>query len=92
MNYSSIASNISSKNDNFSVELNSVSSINFDGVWSGPAHDNLTSNLSDAVSNVKSQIEEVSKFAEVLNKVQEYKENTENRKGVSLLRKEERKA
>ena len=77
MNYSSIASNISSKNDNFSVELNSISSINFDGVWSGPAHDNLTSNLSDAVSNVKSQIEEVSKFAEVLNKVQEYKDKKE---------------
>jgi hypothetical protein len=77
MNYSSIASNISSKNDNFSVELNSLSSINFDGVWSGPAHDNLTSNLSDAVSNVKSQVEEVSKFAEVLNKVQEYKDKKE---------------
>ena len=60
---SSIASNISSKNDNFSVELNSISSINFDGVWSGPAHDNLTSNLSDAVSNVKSGFSANARYA-----------------------------
>jgi hypothetical protein len=88
MNYSSIANNISGKNDNFGMELNSVSSTNFDGVWSGPAHDNLTSNLSDAVTKVKSQIEEVSRFAEVLNMVQEYKDKKER---ITALRNTVRK-
>lgn len=77
MNYSSIANDISSKSDNVGVELNSVKSTNFDGIWSGPAHDTLTSNLSDAVTNASKQLEEVNKFAEVLIQVQEYKETNE---------------
>lgn len=77
MGYSSIANDISLKSDNVGVELNSVKSANFDGIWSGPAHDTLTSNLSDAVANVSKQLEEVNKFAEVLIQVQEYKDTKE---------------
>lgn len=77
MDYSSSASKIEGNSSNFNDGLISLDSIAFDGVWSGAAHDNLTSDLSAAIENAKAQINEVKRFVGVLGVVQLYKSKKE---------------
>lgn len=77
MNYSSIASSLRTGVESFSSSVSGIKSSSFDSIWSGSAHDTLTSNLTKAVDNINKQKESVQKFADALDKLQEYKDNKE---------------
>lgn len=77
MNYSSIASSIRSAISSLEQCVSDVKSISFSGVWSGDAYNNLSSNLNTSVSNISTQKDESLKYADALDKLQEYKDKKE---------------
>lgn len=77
MNYSSIASSIRSAISSLEQCVSGVKSISFSGVWSGDAYNNLSSNLNTSISNINTQKDESLKYADALDKLQEYKDKKE---------------
>ena len=77
MNYSSIASSIRSAISSLEQCVSDVKSISFSGVWSGDAYNNLSSNLNTSISNINTQKDESLKYADALDKLQEYKDKKE---------------
>ena len=74
MDYGDQSSKIDSEVKDLWGNVKSISSSNFNGFWSGSAHDNLTSSLDTAVSNVSTQISLVNDFIGAVAKLAEYKE------------------
>ncbi len=77
MDYGGISSSISSSISTVKGNTVGISSNNFNGFWQGDAHDNLTSRLTSAMSNLNTQLGLLGNFASALNKLQEYKEAKE---------------
>lgn len=77
MNYSSIASTIRSNVSSLEQSISNINDISFAGIWSGDAYNNLSSNLKTSVSNINTQKETALKYADALDKLQEYKEQKE---------------
>ena len=73
MDYGSKAGSISSSSSTFRSCINGVSSSNFNGFWSGNAHDNLTGQLDTALSGFKEVMNQVSSFSSAVSKLGEYK-------------------
>lgn len=74
MSYGGIASQIRSSCSTLKSSNSNISDSKF-GQWTGSAHDTLTSNLSSAKSEMDSQISLLEKFADTLDKVDEYLAN-----------------
>lgn len=77
MSYSSIAENIRSKVDTLNTSISNCEEINFDSVWGGSAHNNLTSNLDSALKAIKTQRDNALNLADALDDLQIYKDNEE---------------
>lgn len=75
MGYSSLASSIRSKTSTLSDAATAISAIDFDSIWKGAAHDNMTGALDAAVKELKSEVAILNSFASVLDSVQLYKDN-----------------
>ena len=73
MDYNNIAANIISELNNFKSEISSLSNKNFDGYWTGPAHDNLTNKLNNAIKNLEIQLSLVNSYANALRNLDYYK-------------------
>lgn len=83
MSYSSIASKINSALSSLDSKLNEIKGISFDSVWSGSAANTQITNLDKAVSQIQTQRNSLSSFAQMLEKLQQYKDNCES---ISNLR------
>lgn len=77
MGYSAIVSLIKGKQTCINDTATKIESISFDSVWSGGAHDNLTSSLKIVVNNLKNQDATLSSFCTGLTLLQSYKDNKE---------------
>ncbi len=73
MGYSALASSIKSKQTAISDSSAKIEAIDFDAIWSGGAHDKLTSSLKKIISNLKAQEESVSTFCTGLILLDTYK-------------------
>ena len=82
MGYSSIASSIRSQAETVNSVLSSVKGITFDGVWSGDAYSAQSSKLKDALGNIDTQRQMALKFADALDKLQQYKDNKEKNESL----------
>ena len=93
MDYGSIASDIKSGVSDIKSDSSGISASNFNGFWSGSAHDNLTGKLTTAMSNLSAQLSLLSNYAGALNKLQKYKDDKEkiasNEGEINRLSKEE---
>lgn len=78
MSYSSIAQNIRNKVDLLNLSISNCEGINFDTVWAGDAHANLTSNLETAFKSIKTQRDNALTLADALDDLQIYKNNVES--------------
>jgi len=77
MGYSEIVSSIKSKQTCINDTTTSIESISFDSVWSGGAHDTLTSSLKTIINNLKLQEASLTSFCTGLTLLQSYKDNKE---------------
>ena len=83
MDYGSKASEIERTATNVYVKLKGASSSNFNGFWTGSAHDNLTSNLDSAIKNLTNQIAKANSFLGALKTLQKYKEAKERIQAIN---------
>ena len=77
MGYSAVASQLRTKCTQLSTEVSDAEAISFDSVWSGEAHDGLTSELKDLYSRTEKEISNIEKFASALDSLQKYKDTRE---------------
>ena len=65
------------KKENTEAEaaIANIEAISFDGLWTGPAHDNLTSSLDSVLSKLKIEKSKVEAYAGLLDNLQTYKNN-----------------
>ena len=77
MGYSAIVATIKGKQSSISDTATNIESISFDSVWSGGAHDNLTSSLKTIIENLNTQDSNISSFCTGLILLQSYKDNKE---------------
>ena len=77
MEYSAIASTLRTKSFELETLVSSVKSISFDSVWSGSAHDSMTTSLTDLISRTEAEISNINTFADALDSLQKYKDNRE---------------
>lgn len=77
MGYSAIVANIKGKQTAINDAATAIESIEFDSVWSGGAHDKLTSSLKIITDNLKQQEACISEFCTGLALLQSYKDNKE---------------
>ena len=77
MGYSAVASTLKTKSSELSSLVGEAKGISFDSIWSGSAHDSLTTTLNKVFSNVETQSSNVQKFAEILDSLQKYKDRKE---------------
>lgn len=82
MSYSSVADSIRNKVTLLDNSISSCENINFDSVWAGDAHNNLTSNLDNAFKSIKIQRDNALTLADVLDDLQIYKDNEEKIDGI----------
>lgn len=75
MGYSFAAAIIKGHLSSLEGAVSGVNNVSFDSVWKGSAHDTLTTDVKNAISNINTQKEQITKFAETLEKLQEYKDN-----------------
>lgn len=74
MGYSAVASQLRTKCTQLSTEVSDASAISFDSVWSGEAHDGMTSDLKELFSRTETEIANIEKFASALDSLQKYKD------------------
>ncbi len=72
MSYSSYVSSLESKVSDINNTLNSISNISFDTNWSGSAASNLTTKLSNLLSETKTQIGYISNLSSAMNNIDNY--------------------
>ena len=77
MGYSAIASTLRTKSSELETLVSGVKSISFDSVWSGSAHDSMTTSLTDLISRTEAEISNINTFADALDSLQKYKEHRE---------------
>jgi hypothetical protein len=75
MGYSAIASTLRTKCTDLETLVNGVNDISFDSVWSGSAHDSMTTSLTDLISRTKTEIANIRSFADSLDSLQKYKDH-----------------
>lgn len=73
MDYNSIAAGIINELNSIKSEISSLSNRNFDGYWTGPAHDNLTNRLNNTIKNLEIQLGLVNSYANALRNLDYYK-------------------
>jgi len=73
MNYFSLAGKINSEINKIKEDLANISTSNFDGYWTGSAHDNLTNKLKISLKNLENQLLLVSYFSNALTNLDYYK-------------------
>lgn len=83
MGYSDIAATIKQKQTGITDAATTIESLSFDSVWSGGAHDKLTSSLKTVLNNLKSQEASLSSFCTGLVLLQTYKDNKEKLDGLN---------
>ena len=83
MGYSAIVANIKGKQTAINDAATAIESIEFDSVWSGGAHDKLTSSLKTITNNLKQQEASISDFCTGLVLLQGYKDNKETISALS---------
>ena len=81
MDYGSIATNITNGVSNIENSMSGISSDNFNGYWTGSAHDNLTNRLNIAIKNLEAQLSLASSYANALKNLDYYKS-----KGIEISR------
>lgn len=77
MSYASIASTIKGHVSTLGEGVSSVKGVSFDGVWSGDAYSNLSSDLETVIKKIDTQKKALSNFVDALNKLDKYKKNDE---------------
>lgn len=85
MGYSALASTLKTQLSELTYLTTDVKAISFDSIWSGSAHDGLTTTLNDVISKVEKQKSNIQKFAETLELLQKYKDRKEK---ISSLKNE----
>ena len=70
MGYSAVASQLRTKCTQLSNEVRDAEAISFDSVWSGEAHDGLTSDLKDLYSRTEKEISNIEIFASAFDSLQ----------------------
>lgn len=83
MGYKEIANIIKSKLNTYSSAVNALDYKKFDSIWQGSTHDNLINQLKSTITSFNSQGSKLSEFANILEKLQQYKDNKEK---ISSLR------
>ena len=78
MSYASIASTIKGHVSTLGEGVSSVKGVSFDGVWSGDAYSNLSSDLETVIKKIDTQKKALSNFVDALNKLDKYKKNDED--------------
>ena len=78
MDYSSIASSITSSLTEFENLAGKLKNVSFGSVWSGDAYNTQSNNLNKTVSHIQNEINYIKSFTDALNKLQEYKNNRES--------------
>ncbi len=73
MNYASLTAKINSEILKIKESMANISTANFDGYWTGSAHDNLTGKLKISLKNLENQLQLVSNFANALSNLDYYK-------------------
>ena len=74
MGYSALASQLRSKCSELNDDLTATKNISFGSVWSGNAHDSLTTDMSDLYSKIANEISNIERFADALDSLQKYKD------------------
>ena len=77
MNYTSKASSINTALSPFISAVSNIQKLSFDTVWSGDAHNTLTSNLSTSLKKIQAQRDAISVYTSALENLQMYKNNKE---------------
>lgn len=75
MKYGVIASEILSKVQMIEDSLSSIKSLKFDSIWQGDAHDKMCGDLKDTILEMEKQLDNLKKFANNLNDLDDYKNN-----------------
>lgn len=75
MGYSSLAQKIRSNVSLVEQDVSAMKNVSLDSIWSGEAHDELTSNLKSSLSVLERQIESTKQLASALDSLQKYKDN-----------------
>lgn len=75
MGYSSLAQRIRNNVSSVEQDVSKMKSVSLDSVWSGEAHDEITSNLKTSLSVLEKQIESTKQLANALDSLQKYKDN-----------------
>lgn len=83
MGYSAIVASIKGKQTAINDAATAIESIKFDSVWSGGAHDKLTSSLKMITDNLKQQEASISEFCTGLALLQNYKDNKQKISALS---------
>ncbi len=75
MGYSAMADKIRNNASTLEQSIARLEGISLDAVWTGEAHDELTSNLKTSISAIKTQVRNSRSLADALESVQRYKNN-----------------
>ena len=73
MDYANIARVINSEVAQIREQMASISTSNFDGYWTGKAHDNLTTKFKISLKNLDNQLQLISSFTNALANLDYYK-------------------
>lgn len=79
MSYASVASSLSELINSMNSHNSSIESRDIDSIWSGSAHDTLSSNLDTCVSNIKTQASYLNNFVTALNNCDKYLSEKKNK-------------
>ncbi len=77
MGYSAIASTLRTKCSELEGFVSNTKSISFDTVWSGSAHDSMSTSLVELIAKVETEISNIRTFADALDSLQKYKDHRE---------------
>lgn len=77
MDYSSQSGTIKNQLSGVNDSVSNINGIDFDSVWSGEVHDQLVTTLNKAINDVNTTKENVEKYTEALELLQQYKEIVE---------------
>ena len=74
MDYGSQSGTIKNQLSGVNSSVNNINGIDFDSIWNGEVHERLMTVLNDAIKDVNTTKENVEKYTEVLELLQQYKE------------------
>ena len=79
MNYSEIASKLSSYINEINAKVKELKGVDIDDGWAGSAHDNLSSNIKNCFNKVNNYVSYLNNMVNALNNAQNYKTAKENK-------------